>query len=112
MDPERKRELKMQAREFKPQMGVVSFTSRKTGETFFAVAKNVPAFLNRTRLQVETGTLRNKRLQELWRTGGEEDIDYAVVEDLDYEDGVTDYTDDLDVLLEECLAAHPEASRL
>jgi hypothetical protein len=112
MDQERKRELKRQAREFKPQMGVVSFTCEATGDVFFAAAKNVPAYLNRTRLQVETGTLRNKRLQELWRAHGEDAIAYDVVEDLDYEDGVTDYTDDLDVLLEECLAAHPEASRL
>lgn len=112
MDSERKRALKRQARAFKPQMGVVSFTCLETGDVFFAAAKNVPAYLNRTRLQVETGTLRNKRLQELWLAYGEGEIAYDVVEDLDYEDGVEDYSDDLDVLLDECLAAHPEARRL
>lgn len=112
MDKECRRELKRKAAEFKPQMGVVSFSWAPTGEVFLAAARNVPALLNRTRLQAETGSLPNKRFQELWASYGEDAMIYAVVEELDYQDGVDDYADDLDLLLEECLAAHPGSQRL
>ncbi|MGI6535198.1 MAG: GIY-YIG nuclease family protein [Eggerthellaceae bacterium] len=112
MDSERKRALKRKAAEFKPQMGVVSFTWEPTGEVFLAPARNVPALLNRTRLQAETHTLANKRFQELWDAYGEEAMTYALLEELEYQDGVSDYAEDLDVLLEECLEERSDAVRL
>lgn len=112
MDNERKRALKRRAAEFRPQMGVVSFLWEPTGDVFLAAARNVPALLNRTRLQAETHTLANKRLQELWDAYGEEAMRYSVLEELDYQDGIDDYADDLAVLLEECLSAHPNAACL
>lgn len=112
MDNDRKRALKQKAAAFQPPMGVVSFTWKPTGETFFAATPNVPAFLNRTRLQAETNTLRNKRFSQLWAELGENAMEYAVVEDLAYEDGVDDYAKDLEALLDMCLQEHPEAQRL
>ena len=109
---DRKRELKQRAAEYKPQMGVVSFTWQPTGEVFLAAASNVPAFLNRTPMQAETGTLRNKRFQQLWNEHDEKSMTYTLVEELDYQDGVDDYTDDLKVLLAACLEAHPTAQEL
>jgi hypothetical protein len=37
---------------------------------------------------------------------------YALLEELEYQDGVSDYAEDLDVLLEECLEERSDAVRL
>ncbi len=112
MDKSRRSQLKREALSFKPRMGVVRFLCKETGERFLVAAPNVEARVNRVRLQVETGTMRNKRFEELWRRCGEEGFEVSVAEELEYADGVEDYTDELDILLQVCLERDGGAQRL
>ncbi|MDD7368916.1 MAG: GIY-YIG nuclease family protein [Berryella intestinalis] len=105
-------ELNREALSFKPRMGVARFLCKETGECFLVAAPNVEARANRVRLQVETGTMRNKRFEELWRRCGEEGSEVSVAEELEYVDGVEHYADELDILLQAFLERDGGAQRL
>ena len=66
MDIKRRKELLSAYKNRHPEMGVISFQCRTTGEAFLTIAADTTARLNRVRFQLSAGQCPNKRLQELW----------------------------------------------
>ena len=54
----------------------------------------------------------NKALQALWNQYGENGFAYTVVKVLEYKDPLEDYTEELEEMLEQCLAEMPKAKKI
>lgn len=109
MDANRIKELKQQWKQRHPQMGVIAIQCEETGELFVGVSKDIPAEFNRHRFQLAAGLHPNKRMQEMWRQHGKECLTFGIARELDYEDPLKDHADELQELLDEVMAEHPEA---
>ena len=70
MDTKKRKELLAAYKERHPEMGVIGFQCRATGEMFLTTAADTAAKFNRVRFQLSTGKHPNKRLQELWTQHG------------------------------------------
>lgn len=114
MDPKRKKELQMEYKNRKPEMGLVSFHCVKTGESFIMGSKDTKADINSSRFQLELGSSYNHPLQSLWNEHGAQGFKIFVPETLDYEkdDEGLDYTEDLEVLCAAYLENDKKARRL
>lgn len=112
MDTARKKELQEEWKNRKPEMGVIAFRCKETGESFFAISKDTKKDYNRSRFQLSFGSHPNKRLQELWNRYGEEGVEFAVVKVLKYKDPLDDHTKELEKLWEQCLMDEPGAGRI
>ena len=112
MNGVKKKELRAAYKEFKPKMGVFCVTCPQTGETFLGAAKNIPAAFNRAQFQLNMGSHPNKHLQSEWKRLGEEAFAFEAVQRLEYSGSQDDYAEDLEALLDLCLAENPEAKRL
>ena len=112
MNTKRKQELLGAWKNRRPEMGVISFQCKVTGETFLTTATDIPAKFNRVRFQLSAGNCPNKRLQELWAQHGENAFDLQVVKHLEYDDPNEDHQEELDILCELCLLENPKARRI
>ena len=112
MDANKKKELRAAYKERKPERGVLFATCTETGEVYLGAANDIPAGINRVRFQLESGLHPNKRLQEAWNRFGEAGFEFGIVQALEQDDEKDDCADDLDTLLELCLAENPDAQRL
>ena len=112
MDTKRKQDLLDAWKNRHPEMGVISFQCKATGEIFLAVATDIPAKFNRIRFQLSAGNCPNKRLQELWAQYGEDSFELQVVKRLEYDDPNEDHQEELDKLCELCLLENSKARRI
>lgn len=114
MDNDRKRQLKQSYKERRPEMGIISFCCQPTQDTFFAWAKDTQAMINSNRFQLFAGSHPNLLLQKLWDAHGQENFQITIFETLPYKEDCDqeDYTQDLQTLLEICLAHHPQAQKM
>lgn len=101
---DRKKELKEQYRQMKPQMGIVIFECLPTGKAYLACSKDTKGTLNSKLFQLENGSCFAKNMQADWRQYGAKGFDMRVLEQLEYDkDEIkTDYTEDLQALRELC----------
>ena len=100
MDTDKKKELRAAYKERPREAGVVFVTCGATGEMFLADVVDAPAAFNRMRFQLSAGLYPDKRLQALWN------------QRLDPSDADADIAEELETLLDLCLAEHPEATKL
>ena len=112
VDIKRRKELLSAYKNRHPEMGVISFQCRTTGEAFLTIASDTTARLNRVCFQLSAGQCPNKRLQELWTRYGEDDFEFGVVKTLEYDDPMEDHTEELETLCELCLIENPQAQRI
>lgn len=112
MDTKRRKELLAAYKDRHPEMGVISFRCRRTGEAFLTAAPDTAAKFNRIRFQLSAGQCPNKRLQELWTRHGQAEFELQVVQRLEYEDPAEDHREELETLCELCLVEDPQARRL
>ena len=126
MDAKRKKDLLLQWKNRRPEMGLISITCKSTGEMFGLIAitckstgemfvdisTDTQFAFNSHRFKLSANFHPNKRLQQLWQQYGENGFDYAVVKILKYENKDDDQTEKLTLLLEEYLAQTPQARRL
>jgi len=112
MDKKRKKELLEEYKHRRPEMGVISFRCKETGEAFLGISKDTNADFNSISMKLTAKLHPNKRLQELWDKYGSEGFELSVVKVLKYDDPTEDYTAKLEGLREECLAADPKAGRI
>lgn len=112
MDSRRRKELLAEYKDRHPEMGVISFQCRTTGEVFLTIAPDTTAKFNRIRFQLSAGQCPNKQLQALWTQYGEKDFELRVVKRLEYENPAEDHTEELETLCELCLIENPLAKRL
>jgi hypothetical protein len=98
---DRKRELKREYKETKPDMGVFMIRSRSTGKTYIEATRNLKSGVNRARFTLNLGSHIHNELQEDWKCRGEKDFEMEVLEVLEYREDDTegDYTEELELLL-------------
>lgn len=112
MDTKRKKELLQQWKNRHPEMGVISFHCKKTGESFLGISKDTKAGFNSIRFQLSMGMHPNKRLTELWNQYGEGGFEFSVVKILKYENPNDDQTEKLERLREQCFAEDTKARKI
>lgn len=112
MDTNRKKQLIEEYKNRHPELGVISFSCKVNGESFYGISKDTRADLNSNRFKLSTGTHPNKRMQELWNQYGECGFELSVVKILKYEDPSKDYTKELNELCEQYLMDDPQATRI
>ncbi|MGC4018549.1 MAG: GIY-YIG nuclease family protein [Muricomes sp.] len=112
MDRKRKKELILEYKNRHPEMGVISYRCKSTGESFLGISKDTKTAFNSSDFQLSLGKHPNKYLQELWNQYGEGDFERLVLKVLKYEDPVADHTDELEELREKCLEADDKARKI
>ncbi|WP_069999169.1 GIY-YIG nuclease family protein [Cellulosilyticum sp. I15G10I2] len=112
MDIKRKKELLEAYKNRCPEMGVISYRCKETGEVFLGISKDTKADFNSTSVKLGANLHPNKRLQELWNKYGQESFELSVIKVLKYDDPHKDHTAELESLRQQCLAADPNARRI
>ena len=112
MDIKRKKELLEMYKNRHPEMGVISYRCKETGEAFLSISKDTRADFNSTNMKLSSNYHPNKRLQELWNQYGPEGFERSVIKVLKYDDPNEDQTTKLENLREQCLASDPNARRM
>ncbi len=112
MDMKRKKELSEAYKNRHPEMGVISYHCKETGEVFLGISKDTKSDFNSTNMKLSTSWHPNKQLQELWNKYGLEGFELSVIKVLKYDNPNEDHTAKLESLREQCLAADPKARRI
>jgi hypothetical protein len=107
---DRKRELKMQYKEMKPQMGIFIIRSKVNNKCYIQATQDLRGVINGTKARLGGSMHINKELQKEWDEFGSENFTIEVLENLQYDkdESKTDYTEDLkllEMIWEEKLAA-------
>jgi hypothetical protein len=95
-----------------PEMGVISYRCKETGEAFLGISKDTKADFNSNNLKLDVNLHPNKRLQELWNKYGSEGFELSVLKVLKYDNPNEDHTEKLESLREQCLNSDPKASKI
>ena len=100
MDKRRKKELREQYKQMKPQMGVLIIRSTVTPKCYIQATQDLRGVMNGARVRLEAGIHPNKELQKEWNEFGSESFVIEVLESLEYEkdESKTDYSDDVALL--------------
>lgn len=97
---DRKKELKMQYKQMKPQMGIFIIRSRVNNKCFLKVTQDLRGVINGTKVRLEGGFHPNRELQKEWKEFGPENFTIEILENLEYDkdESKTDYSAELEVL--------------
>lgn len=112
MKEDRRKELRENYKNRRPDMGVLQITCTASGDSFLFVSKDTATGFNRHRFQLEAGMHPNKTLSALWKQHGAAGFEYQTAGLIQYDDPTEDQSKKLDALLENCLAEIPGARRL
>lgn len=112
MDTRRKRELLESYKSRRPEMGVISYHCKETGDVFLDTSRDTKASFNSTNFKLSGGSHPNKQLQMLWNQYGSEAFELSIVKVLKYKDPHEDHTAKLEELINQCLAENPQARRV
>jgi hypothetical protein len=112
MDIRRKRELLENYKNRHPEMGVISYCCKETGDVFLGISKDTKADINSTNFKLSANFHPNKQLQELWDIYGLDGFELTVIKVLKYDDPNEDHTAKLESLREQCLTSNPKARRM
>ncbi|HHV44985.1 MAG TPA: GIY-YIG nuclease family protein [Firmicutes bacterium] len=97
---DRRKELKEQYRQMKPEMGIFLIRSRRESVGYLEATQNLKSTINSTVFKLNFGNHPNKKLQELWKKEGEAGFTIEVLETLPYDkdESKTDYSEELAIL--------------
>lgn len=109
MDNERKRELREQYKNRRPETGVIGV--RCGSRLWIAPSRDVTADRNSTLFQLDMGSFPNRELQKAYSKDPAR-AEYIVLKRLDLKDPAEDVTDDLQLLLYEAADEYPDAKPL
>ncbi len=112
MDKGRRKELIEMYKNRKPEMRVISYRCKATGNVFLGISKETRADFNSNNFKLNAKLHPNKHLQELWNKYGADSFEMNVVKFLEYEEPGDDHTEELELLLEICLSEDPDAVKL
>ncbi|CUX15126.1 GIY-YIG nuclease family protein [Clostridium sp. C105KSO13] len=112
MDINRKKLLKEEYKLRRPEMGIISYRCKSTGETFLGISNDTKASFNSCSFKLSGSWHPNKHLQELWNQYGEKDFELSVVKVLKYKDPADDHTEKLEKLLDQCLSENQDAKKI
>jgi len=97
---DRRKELREQYKNMKPDMGVFIVRSNCSNKCYIEGTKDLRSAINRTRFILQYGGHPNKGLQKDWKELGEENFVIETLEKLPYDkdETKTDYHDELTLL--------------
>ncbi|KJS83827.1 MAG: hypothetical protein JM58_11900 [Peptococcaceae bacterium BICA1-8] len=97
---DRKKELKAQYKEMRPEMGIFIIRSEVNKKCYIETTQNLRGTLNRTKFQLGANSYPNRELQKEWNDFGAENFTIEILENLEYDkdESKTDYTEDLALL--------------
>jgi len=97
---DRRKELKEQYKQMKPDMGIFIIHSNFNNKCYIEGTQDLKSKINRTKFQLEFGSFSNKELQKEWKEHGEASFTIDVLENLKYDkdESKTDYSEDLALL--------------
>ncbi|AGA68401.1 hypothetical protein Desdi_0878 [Desulfitobacterium dichloroeliminans LMG P-21439] len=98
---DRKKELKEQYKQMRPDMGIMGIRSKLDTWCYIEGSQNLRAVLNGSRFKLETNFHPSRELLKKFQEQGVENFTFEVLEQLEYDkdETKTDYTDDLEILL-------------
>lgn len=112
MDAKRKKEMIEAYKNRCPEMGLIAYRCKETGETFLGISKDTRADFNSNTVKLAANYHPNRRMQELWNTYGQDGFEIFVQEVLKYKDPHEDHTKELEELRELCFLQDPEAKKI
>lgn len=97
---ERRRELKRQYKNMKPDMGLYMISSKSNNKCFIEATQNLKGTINGAKFKLEAGNHPNKELQKEWKLKGEKEFTIEIIEQLSYDkdESKTDYSEELALL--------------
>lgn len=97
---DRKKELKLQYKQTKPDMGIFMIRARDNNKCYIQATQDLRGVINGARVRLESGMHPNKELQAEWKALGSENFTIDILERLEYDkdESKTDYTEELALL--------------
>ena len=110
-DSDRKKQLTMEYKQQKSEMGVFLFENKSSGCCYIGYTQNLKGALNGGRFKLNSNGHPNKILQQDWNTHGEGAFHISVLETMPYDEdeSKTDYKPDLELLAEIWKEKYPTA---
>ena len=112
MDEQRKKELLEAYKHRRPEMGVIAYRCKATGETFLGISTDTRADFNSNDAKLAMHSHPNKRMQALWNAHGKDGFERSVLRVLKYEDPHENHTEELEALREKCMEADSQAQKI
>ncbi len=97
---DRRKQLKEQYRNIKPEMGVFIVCSKCSNKFHIESTKDLKSRINSTKFKLEIGSHPVRELQKEWKVKGEKCFKIEILEKLEYDENEskTDYTEGLTLL--------------
>ncbi|HPW41999.1 MAG TPA: GIY-YIG nuclease family protein [Bacillota bacterium] len=97
---DRKKELKLQYKQTKPDMGIFIIRSKEKNKCYVEATKDLRGRINGTKVRLNAGMHPNKELQKDWTDSGSENFTIEILDNLQYDkdESKTDYTEELALL--------------
>ncbi|MGE5403898.1 MAG: GIY-YIG nuclease family protein [Candidatus Saccharibacteria bacterium] len=95
---DRKKELKQQYKQMKHPMGIFIIRSKLKNKCYLQTAQDLRGVMNGALVRLNSGSHPFLELQREWTELGADNFAMEILEQLEYDDAKTDYTDDLELL--------------
>lgn len=97
---DRKKELKLQYKQTKSDMGIFIIRSKGKNKCYIEATKDLRGRINGTKVRLNAGMHPNKELQRDWMDSGSGNFTVEILEHLQYDkdESKTDYTEELSLL--------------
>ena len=97
---DRKKELKMQYKQARPEMGIFIIRSKVNNKCYLQTTQDLRGVMNGAIARLTGGMHINKELQKEWTDFGSENFTFEILENLEYDkdESKTDYAEDLALL--------------
>jgi hypothetical protein len=112
---DRKKQLLMESKYRKPEMGIISFRCMPTQDIFIGPSNDTKADINSNSFKLEVNGHPNLILQKLWNQYGKSAFETGVLEVLPYDEknvDKKDYTKELEELCNRHIRNIPNARRI
>ncbi len=96
----RKKELKDQYKQMKPNMGIFIIRSNSSNKCYLESTQDLRGTINGTNFKLKMCSHPNRELQKEWKNNGGENFTIEILENLEYDkdESKTDYSEDLSIL--------------
>lgn len=97
---DRKKELKLQYKQMKPEMGIFIIRSKADNKGYIQTTQDLKGMMNGTLVRLEGNMHPCKELQKEWNELGRDNFTFEILEKLQYDkdESKTDYSEDLALL--------------
>lgn len=115
MNENMKKKLLLKYKYRKPEMGIIYFKCKLTGDIFIDISKDTKASINSNSFKLRGNLHPNSIMQKLWNDYKEDSFEVGVLEVLPYDEkdkDKDDYTKELEALYERKFRSIPKVRRI